>query len=92
MMDNRGQISAELLFLFGVLILIVMLCVVFVAGENELNIAMAAARNGVMEGAGTSSVAIYPSDTYRDYSHSKTGLLSPYSVKIINVTAALFQL
>ena len=86
MMDNRGQISAELLFLFGVLILIVMLFVVFVAGENELNIAMAAARNGVMEGAGTSSVAIYPSDAYREYSHSKTGLLSPYSVKIINVS------
>lgn len=86
MMDIRGQISAEFLFLFGVMILIVMMGIVFVAGENELNVAMAAARNGAIEGVGTSSAAIYPVDTYRDYSHSKTGLLSPYSVKIINVS------
>ena len=86
MMDNRGQVSAELLFLFGVLILIVMLSVVFIADENELNIAMSAARSGVNEGAGTSSVGIYPEDTYRDYSNSKTDLLYPYSVEIINVS------
>ena len=52
-MDNSGQISAEFLFLFGVLILIVMLAIVFISGENELNTAMAAARSGVMEGIGT---------------------------------------
>ena len=86
MMDNRGQISAEFLFLFGVLILIVMLSIVFVANEQELNIAMAAARNGANEGLATSSAAIYPEDTFRDYSASKTSLLYPYSVKIINVS------
>ena len=86
MIDVRGQVSAELLFLFGVLVLIVMLSIVFVADENELNIAMAAARNGAVEGVGTSSAAIYPDDTYRDYSYSKTGLLDPYSVEIVNVS------
>ncbi|WP_405316464.1 hypothetical protein, partial [Methanobrevibacter sp.] len=86
MMDDAGQISAEFLFLFGVLILIVMLSIVFVANEQELNIAMAAARNGVNEGLATSSGAIYPEDTFRDYSASKTSLLYPYSVKIINVS------
>ena len=86
MMDNKGQISAELLFLFGILIAVVMLAVVFAAGENELNIAMSAARNGALEGAGASSAAIYPEDTYRDYSQSKSSLLVPYSVEIINVS------
>ena len=85
-MDNAGQISVEFLFLFGVLILIVMIAVAFVAGENELNIAMSAARNGAIEGIGTSSGGIYPSDTFRDYSDSKTSLLIPYSVDIVNVS------
>ena len=85
MIDNRGQVSAEFLILFGVLILIVMLAVVFVAGEHELDIAMAAARNGAVEGAGSSAAAIYPKDTYRDYSASKTSLLYPYSVNIVKV-------
>lgn len=86
MIDNYGQISAEFLFLFGVLIMIVMLSIVFVADENELNIAMVAARNGAIEGAHESSMSIYPSDTYKDYSNSKTSLLYPYSVEIINVS------
>lgn len=88
MMDNRGQISAEFLLLFGVLIVVVMLSIVFVADEQELNVAMAAARNGVIEGVGTSSVAMYPKDTFRDYSTSKTSLLYPYSVEIVNISYA----
>jgi len=86
MMDNRAQISAELLFLTGVLILIVMLSVVFIAQEQELTQAMASARNGVNEGLATSSSAVYPEDTYRDYSMSKTSLLYPYSVEIVNIS------
>jgi uncharacterized protein (UPF0333 family) len=86
MMDDYGQISAEFLFLFGVLILIVMLSIVFVAYENELNIAMAAARNGAIEGSESSSCAIYPKDTFKDYSNSKKSLLYPYSVEIVNVS------
>lgn len=86
MMENGGQISAEFLLLFGVLIIVVMLSIVFVADEHELNTAMAAARNGAVEGVGTSSVAIYPKDTFRDYSSSKSSLLHPYSVEIINVS------
>ena len=88
MMDDKGQISAEFLFLFGVLIMIVMLSIVFMANEQELNIAMSAARSGAVEGLATSSAAIYPKDTFRDYSASKTDLLYPYSVEIINVSYA----
>lgn len=86
MIDNKGQMSAELLFLFGTLIIVAMISIVFIAGENELNMAMAAARNGAIEGVGTSSMGIYPEDTYRDYSKTKTSLMYPYSVDIVNVS------
>ena len=86
MIGDSGQTSAELLFLFGTLIIILMISIVFIAGENELTTAMAAARNGAIEGLATSSSAIYPEDTYRDYSNSKTSLLYPYSVKIVNIS------
>ena len=86
MMEDRGQISAEFLFLTGVLVLIVILSIAFVAQEQELSQAMASARNGVNEGVGTSSSAIYPEDTYREYSTAKTSLLYPYSVEIVNVS------
>ncbi len=85
-MDREGQMSAELLFLFGSLIIVLMVSMVFIAGENELNIAMSAAKSGAIEGAVASSSGIYPSDTYWDYSNSKTGLLHPYSVEIVNVS------
>ncbi|MDO5814141.1 MAG: hypothetical protein Q4Q18_00780 [Methanobrevibacter sp.] len=88
MMDNRGQISAEALFLLGVLIMIIILAIIFVAEENELNIAMAAARNGAIEAVGMSSVGIYPMDTYNDYSKSKTSLLYPFSIEIVKVSYA----
>lgn len=86
MIDNRGQVSAEFLFIFGVLILIVMLAVAFVGEQQELNVAMAAARNGAIEGTADSGAAIYPEDTYRQYSTQKTSLLYPYSVDIVNVS------
>ena len=86
MTDGKGQISAEFLFLFGTLIIVVMISIVFIAGENELNMAMSAARNGVIEGFVTSSSGIYPIDAYRDYSNSKTSLLYPYSVEIVNIS------
>ncbi len=85
MTDNMGQVSVEFLMLFGVLILVVMLAIVFVASEHELNIAMAAARNGANEGLASSSSAMYPEDTFRQYSNSKTSLLYPYSVSIVKV-------
>ena len=86
MKDKSGQISAEYLFLAGVLIIILMISAVFIASESELNIAMAAARNGVNDGIGSSSQAIYPKETFNDYSMSKSDLLIPYSVEIINIS------
>lgn len=86
MKDTKGQISAEFLFLFGVLIVIIMISIVFISGENELNTAMGAARNGVIDGLATSSSAVYPNDAYREYSNRKENLLTPYSVDIVNIS------
>ena len=86
MMNNKGQISAEFLILFGILIIVLMLSVVFISNQQELNIAMSAARTGVIEGVGTSSSGIYPKDTFQEYSMTKNSLLYPYSVEIINIS------
>ena len=86
MKGNNGQISGEYLLLSGVLIIVLILSFVFIAGEDELNRAMAASRNGVIEGIATSSSASYPTDTYYDYSDSKNNLLDPYSVELVNIS------
>ena len=67
-LENKGQTSAEYLLLIGSLIVILIISISFIASQNELAMAMAAARNGVNEGSLYSSSAIYPSDTYNDYS------------------------
>lgn len=86
MIGDRGQISGEYILLVGVLVIIVMISIVFIAGQNELNTAMIAARNGAVEGSHASSSGIYPAETFDDYSSSKSNLLHPYSVDIINVS------
>ncbi len=86
MIGNRGQISAEYLLVAGVLIFILMISAIFIASEHELNIAMSAARSGANDGVASSSGGIYPKQTYADYEKSKSDLLSPYSVEIVNIS------
>lgn len=86
MIDNSGQISAEYLLLSGVLIFILLLSTVFIANEQELATAISAARSGIDEGIVSSSSAIYPKQTYNDYSKSNSDLLIPHSVEIVNIT------
>ena len=86
MKDSRAQISAELLFLFGVLVLVFMISVIFIANQNELNTALAAARSGAIEGIALTSSGIYPIDTYREYSNSDMNILNPYCVELVNVS------
>ena len=86
MKDSSAQISAELLFLFGVLVLVFMISVIFIANQNELNTAMAAARSGAIEGIALTSSGIYPIDTYREYSNSDMNILNPYCVELVNVS------
>lgn len=86
MIGNSGQISGEYLFLAGILIVIVMISAVFIASETELNTAMTAARVGVNDGIASSSAAVYPKDSFSDYETSKSDLLIPYSVEIVNIS------
>ncbi len=86
MIGNEGQISGEYVLLIGVLIIIAVMGVAFIAGQNELDIAMGAARNGAVEGISASSAGIYPQDTFDEYANSKTALLHPYSVDIVNIS------
>ena len=86
MIESKGQVSGEYILLIGVLIIVVMMAIVCISHENELNIAVMAARNGVMEASQASSSAIYPDDAFEEYSDSKSGLLHPYSLTIVNVS------
>ena len=86
MNDKGGQASGEFLLLSGVLIMVLILSLVFIAEEDELNRIMGAARNGAVEGMASSSSAFYSIDAYNDYAGSKTNLLHPYSVEFINIS------
>ena len=84
--DNNGQISAEFLLLVGSLIVVMLIALSFIASQNELSLAMSAARNGVYEGSSYASSAIYPTDTFNDYSKSDYVMLVPSSVEIVNIS------
>ncbi len=84
-MDSYGQLTAEFLFIIAVLLTVVVASSIFILGENELNIAMEAARNGVIEGLDSNCVSVYPDKIYRDYENSKEGLLELNSVKLVKI-------
>lgn len=84
--ESKGQIGAEYLLLLGSLVLIVMISVAFIAHENELTMAMAAAKSGANEGSLYSASALYPKDTYNEYSSASYAIMAPSSVEIINVS------
>jgi hypothetical protein len=84
--DDKAQTSAEFLLIFGSLILIIMASIGFIASENELTMAMVAARNGVGEGSASSVAAIFSADTYNEYSNENNLLLIPSYVEIVNIS------
>lgn len=84
MNDEKGQLSGEYMLLVGSLIVVLMISIFMIANENELNIAMAAAKSGADEVASSSS-AIYPKETFNEYDDME-GLKHPYSVSIVNVS------
>lgn len=56
MNDEKGQLSGEYMLLVGSLIVVLMISIFMIANENELNIAMAAAKSGADEGVASSQV------------------------------------
>jgi len=85
MNDEKGQLSGEYMLLVGSLIVVLMISIFMIANENELNIAMAAAKSGADEGVASPSSAIYPKETFNEYDDME-GLKHPYSVSIVNVS------
>ena len=58
--DNKGQISVELLLLISFALISAILLANAVIDANELNVVMASARNGAFEGISSNGLAIYP--------------------------------
>lgn len=85
MNDEKGQLSGGYMLLVGSLIVVLMISIFMIANENELNIAMAAAKSGADEGVASSSSAIYPKETFNEYDDMES-LKHPYSVSIVNVS------
>jgi len=83
--ENKGQISIEFILLIGLSFVIILSLATFLNNENELNIAMAAARDGAIEGATIDGVAIYPKNSFDDYILNNQILTIPSSVKIIKI-------
>lgn len=84
---DRGQITGEYIFLLGFMIPTLILVSYFLEDNLELDIAIAAARDGAVQGAEMDELAVYPWDAYYEYETRKTALLQPSSIQIIKVEA-----
>lgn len=85
MMDKKGQLTSEFLFIIGIMLTVLISSSIFILGEHELNIAMSAARSGILEGIDSDSIAVYPKDVYREYENSKEDLLELNSVRLVKI-------
>lgn len=84
--DKKGQISVELLLLIAIIIIITITLSITIANENELNKAMASARNGAIEGATINGLAIYPKESYEEYENSSHhSIMNSNNIKIIKI-------
>lgn len=86
--DNKGQITVELLLLLSFTFITIILLANVISDADELNIAMASARNGALEGASSNGLAIYPKESYDNYSkdYRKQSLMNTKNIKIIRIT------
>ena len=86
--DKKGQITVELLLLISFTLIAAIVLANVVVESNELNIAMASARNGAYEGTFSNELAIYPKETYDNYSKDpkKQSLLREKNIKIVKIS------
>ena len=87
MKDNKGQITVELILILSFIIIIIISITNIAGSANELNIAMIAAEEGASEGVSSNGLAIFPQDTYKNYSSNieKQGILNAKDIRIINI-------
>ncbi|EKF84920.1 hypothetical protein [Methanobacterium formicicum] len=85
-MDIKGQLPIEFLLMVGLSVIILIPLTVALSDSVELNQAMSAARTGAMQGAISDSLAIYPTESFQDYTRENQRLLNPSGVKILKIT------
>ena len=90
-MDTKGQITVELLLLISFAIISAILLANAIIDANELNVAMASARDGAFEGISSNGLAIYPKESYDNYSKDfkKQPLLREKNIKIVKINQTI---
>ena len=91
MIDEKGQITIELLLLISFALITTLILSNAVMESNELNIAMASARNGALEGASSNGLSIYPKESYDNYSKDpkKQSLMKTKNIKIVKISQTI---
>lgn len=84
-MNNKGQITAEYMLLFGIFLIIIISSVHTVTDESEKNTIMAAALIGAGEATDKNGYAMYYNDTFNNYQQNCKRMLMPTQIKIISV-------
>ena len=86
--DKKGQMTVELILLVSFAIVTAMILANTVMDSNELNIAMESARNGAYEGISSNGLAIYPKESFDNYSTDpkKQSMMRQNSIKIVKIT------
>ena len=90
-MDEKGQITVELLLLISFTLITAIILANVVFDTNELNVAMISARNGAFEGISSNGLAIYPKESYDNYSKDpkKQSLMRMKNIKIVKITQSI---
>ena len=90
-MDKKGQITVELLLLISFTLITAIILANVVFDTNELNVAMISARNGAFEGVSSNGLAIYPKESYDNYSKDpkKQSLMRMKNIKIVKITQSI---
>lgn len=84
-MDIYGQITIEFVLLIGFILTLILGIATYLGEDIELTHAMAAGRSGAIEGSNIDSFAIYPEESFNNNIENHPRLISPSSVKIINI-------
>ena len=89
--DEKGQITVELLLLISFALITTIMLANAIMDSNELNIAMASARNGAFEGISSSGLAIYPKESYDNYSKDpkKQSLMREKNINIVKISQTI---
>lgn len=83
--ENKGQGSLEFLFLISFSLVLVLSLANFLSYDNDLNLAMSAAKNGINLGASEDRMAIYEESAYDKYTNNNNVLTHPNAIKIVKI-------